>query len=281
MSATQILTAAHCFERPYASIRVDVAVDLQDPSSYQYSGHGVSVAVNGDYLRSQASGDDLAVITLDNPIPFGNGISPAVFADHNPRAQEVVRVMGNGARSIGDVSRPDFVDIAENLIVPCSNARTICAQGISSEGIRAHTCIGDSGGPGQLSNGLVFGVLSGGSLDCATSRSSIDRASFASAFHNKAWIQENAPGAKFSNARPQYSRELALEQPAPRVPAQRPARERSRDGCYVVKRSDSSYEEIARRHGVNLNDFLTANAGRIWNVGHQLILPGRPQFTCN
>ena len=165
--ATHVITAAHCvvsedFFFPLIVDPGDVTVGYGDSNQAQLDTRGVSrVSVHPRYLRDPDSSEfDVAVLTLDAPIPFGTGaaaIAPATEAELNAGSTAFATGWGltdendtEGSQTLQGVSLPlrpdaecvDFYGAAYNAeLMLCAGGEGADASG------NPDTCQGDSGGP--------------------------------------------------------------------------------------------------------------------------------------
>ncbi|KAL7743407.1 hypothetical protein ACLKA6_008377 [Drosophila palustris] len=164
MSATKVLTAAHCLHRdgkPIDSSRISGRVG----STNQYAGgHIVSIAsyvIHPDYFKLD---NNLAVITLKSPLAWTDRIQPIQMINKDealPADGSAITVAGWGTTVEGTASfkiRQLSLTFAEDAV--CLDAysdhdasKSFCLAHPLKEG----TCYGDGGGA-AVYNGKLLGV---------------------------------------------------------------------------------------------------------------------------
>ena len=192
VSATQIVTAAHCFFDPEGRRITDVRAAPADGTAWPYSTISASkVDVHSGYSPA-AEDNDIAVVTLSRPVSgvttviIPNAVQWSTLAG----AGASVKSAGWGTTSSGGNSS-DKLRVADLTVIPdavCGDAgatyrvgsldfsgigpsfkvsQMICAGGATSSGRPIDTCQGDSGGP-LVSGSTLVGIVSWG-LGCAGS----------------------------------------------------------------------------------------------------------------
>lgn len=179
LSATKILTAAHCFDTNPPLDRIYVVVGEHSLIS---AADGVvhyitSIVKHPDYT-TQGWINDIAIITLDTPIELGDKAKAACLptSEMNPLLRDgtTLTVSGWGTRKFNTLDFPTalhginvpFIRDADCLRAygPRNYTRSmICAGNFADGGI--DSCTGDSGGPltyTSTSGAIVVGVVSWG-----------------------------------------------------------------------------------------------------------------------
>jgi secreted trypsin-like serine protease len=169
----QILTAAHCIASPPTasawSVRAGSA-SLTASSPTTQVRRAASVILHPEF-GGVTFLNDIAVITLGDPLIFGEGVQPLALspAGKEPYASKPLVATGWGATGTGGFAIDALMQVRVPLVPPeaCRGMFTnfaaccmLCAGGGSpSEGI----CKGDSGGP-LVQDGVLFGITSFGPL---------------------------------------------------------------------------------------------------------------------
>jgi hypothetical protein len=141
ISATEVLTAAHCAQADPGSYSVyagwDRAPDGQSGYKYDQVRTLRAVRVHPGYVRAPVN--DVAVLELTTPFDLGLRVAPIVVADSFPPPTVGLRLYGYGSPNTGEL-RGIAVTLAERWA--CSDtALFVC--GSSPDG---SACPGDSGG---------------------------------------------------------------------------------------------------------------------------------------
>ncbi|CAD7084572.1 unnamed protein product [Hermetia illucens] len=172
ITASYILTAAHCFKYMNRHVLKHLIVVIHDLDSTYRSGSknrqiGKS---NGVYLHSKYNGSeyDIAILKLRKPFRLDSLTKTVQIANHSfPNGQPCL-VIGWGRRVNNDhhstILQIATVRIDRELTCIERNPKTeICAGNLEGG---ADICVGDSGGPLICENQLV-GIVSRGIQPCA------------------------------------------------------------------------------------------------------------------
>lgn len=195
-----IVTAAHCVVdertgdvRAPSEILVGLGSNLKSPSLRVVE--VTQVIPNPDYARRTAS-NDVAVLTLADPVPNATLLTPATLAEAASLTTpgSIVRVAGWGRMSVAQQTYPAGYRVGRLLVFPdsaCGSGQPytidgvrfngfsssqadpssmLCAAGVTSAGAIIDSCQGDSGGPLVAGTGAaarLVGVVSWGK-ECAT-----------------------------------------------------------------------------------------------------------------
>nr|XP_027216391.1 trypsin-1-like [Penaeus vannamei] len=171
LSATDVLTAAHCISR-FSEHNIDIVAGinrLSDTSSNRQTVEAVHFIIHEDF-NDITMGSDIAIIRLKHALELNEWVQPVVMPKTGETAQEgeMCTVVGWGATfEDGDLS-----DVLQKVSVPiqsdsyCRSAygysavedSMLCAG--SPEG-GADACDGDRGGP-MLCRGHLHGISSWG-----------------------------------------------------------------------------------------------------------------------
>ncbi|CAM2890091.1 serine protease [Saccharomonospora xinjiangensis] len=166
VSSTRVLTAAHC---AVAVDESDLGVVVGRERIASSAGDEVSVAdvwVAPGY-RDPLSGDDIAVLTLSEPVSVSPARLPRSSDEHLYKPGTMATVVGWG-RLFENGPKPGTLHAADVPLVSDSecaatfrsfDADTMVCAGYDSGGVDA--CQGDSGGP-LLVKGTVIGIVSWG-----------------------------------------------------------------------------------------------------------------------
>ena len=190
VSATKVVTAAHCFydEDGYfiSDVRVGAVSGTSLPSSRVPA---ATVEVHRDY-DPQTQENDIAVITLERAV---TGVTPVTIPNLAQwqgltQGGDAVQSAGWGTTSSGG-SSPSQFRVADLTVIPDSvcgdysgtyrvgsltyrglgdifnSAKMICAGGATQTGLPIDTCQGDSGGP-LVADSTLVGIVSWG-IGCA------------------------------------------------------------------------------------------------------------------
>merc|ERR1712038_2109972 len=174
LSATKILTAAHC-QKDASSIEVIVG-EHSLVSATDGVGHEATSFVNHPQYNSNNMDNDFAVITLAVPIELGDKAAAASLPTNTTTLEvgQPLTVSGWGALSSGGGS-PNVLHAVQVPYITnevCSEAYSeyggvrsnmLCAGNVKEGGV--DSCQGDSGGPLTAHNTIV-GVVSWG-IGCA------------------------------------------------------------------------------------------------------------------
>ncbi|WP_197320463.1 trypsin-like serine protease [Saccharomonospora sp. NB11] len=166
LSSTQILTAAHCALAVRMS-DLDVVVGRERVASNAGERVGVSGIWVAPGYSDPLSGDDIAVLTLSEPVSAPAARLPSSSDTHLYRAGTMATVVGWG-RLFENGPKPGSLRAADVPLVSdaeCAgvfadfDADSMVCAGWEEGGIDA--CQGDSGGP-LLVDGTVVGIVSWG-----------------------------------------------------------------------------------------------------------------------
>ncbi|MES1175975.1 MAG: S1 family peptidase [Myxococcales bacterium] len=132
-------------------------------SSTRYRASAVSVPSEG----TDICGFDIALITLEAPIPSGVATPLVPRIDAPVVRRESYRAVGYGQTEAGDAGVAGERRGRSGLSVNCAPGK--CGQGVESNEFVGETgiCSGDSGGPALDESGKVVGVVSRSGTDCA------------------------------------------------------------------------------------------------------------------
>ena len=188
LSATKVLTAAHCF----AERETDGSLTVEDPSLFTVTAaittYGdssaqkrkvKSISVAQNYDMSATSGDDVAVLTLDSPVV---GLPTVVLADQTDVDDTGVQaiVAGWGTKFAGVPVVPSKMQEGNVRVISdrrCiqsfhgKNVKVDPSVQICTTGKPVDACQGDSGGPlfRKVNQQIVqLGIVSWG-IGCAGS----------------------------------------------------------------------------------------------------------------
>jgi len=177
LSATKILTAAHCYKRP-SSIQVVVGEHRLNSAADGVRHDVRSFVVHPGYNR-QTIDKDVAIITLSKPIDLNDKAKavclPKSITDPNLRDGQSLTVSGWGRLS-GSSSGPDVLHAVRIPYMPPAECRRawgssritnnmLCAGQIDGSANGLSACNGDSGGPLTVGRTIV-GVVSWGRRGC-------------------------------------------------------------------------------------------------------------------
>lgn len=192
VSATQIVTAAHCFFDPDGRRITTVSAAPGDGASWPASFVPASrVDIHSGYSPSSED-NDIAIVTLSRPVLGVNTVTIPTASQWSTVAVggAAVKSAGWGTTSSGGDSPERFL-VADLTLIPdavCGSAgatyrvgsltyygigsgfkasQMICAGGATSTGRPIDTCQGDSGGP-LVSGTTLVGIVSWG-IGCAGS----------------------------------------------------------------------------------------------------------------
>ena len=192
VSATQIVTAAHCFYDPDGRRITSVSAAPGDGTTWPYSSSFVSASKVDIHSGYSPSGEahDIALVTLSRPVTGVSTVTIPTLSQWSAltSAGAAVKSAGWGTTSSGGNSPDDFL-VADLTIIPdavCGNPgstyrvgsvtyegiggsfqadQMLCAGGATSSGRAIDTCQGDSGGP-LISGSTLVGIVSWG-IGCA------------------------------------------------------------------------------------------------------------------
>ncbi|XP_053687664.1 brachyurin-like [Sabethes cyaneus] len=200
-----ILTAAHCVQNAQGGTAIIGAHDRTvNEASQQRIGFGASgIRIHEGYIPTNIR-NDVAVVRLNNPIVFGNWVTPVgipYWTDSRHFAGQTGTVSGFGRFSDSSTSTSAVIRFASNPILTeadClqrwgNNGNLIQPQNIclSGEGGRS-ACNGDSGGPLTITEDgdtLQVGIVSFGSAaGCSIGMPSV----YARVTHFRQWIVNNS-----------------------------------------------------------------------------------------
>lgn len=190
VSATQVVTAAHCFYDDDGRQRVsDVRVGLADGTERPYGSsliRAATVDIHDDYNKVTQE-NDIALLTLSRPVAGVTAVEIPSLGEWRDLTEpgDVVRSAGWGTMSSGADSGPDNFRVANLAVIPdsvCARSTStyqvgsvtysgigsafdvetmICAGGATPTGLPIDTCQGDSGGP-LVSGSTLVGIVSWG-----------------------------------------------------------------------------------------------------------------------
>ncbi|MFW7379067.1 MAG: S1 family peptidase [Oligoflexus sp.] len=181
-----VITAAHCVSGIFNPRSVEVYAGEGSEGGRIRGQHAAdSIAISPNYRRKTDGWDDIAYITLQEPIDIAVEDIVPILADPTELSEVIrrgnqVRIVGFGGRNGGGYG----VKYETDAPITSFNANEVS---IGADG--RDSCQGDSGGPayGQLENGewRVFGVVSrGGACGYGGIWGRMDA--------NICWIQENS-----------------------------------------------------------------------------------------
>ena len=203
-----VITAAHCVENTKASFLVLIFGEFKQ---YEVEGEEEfrkvsSILMHEEYNPNAHWVNDIAILTLDEPLNFTKSIQP-ICLTHKPAVPgEQTYVMG-----WGDTKQTADNDVLQVTMVPivgreqCNHIDwmnstivngMICAG--REEGV-ASPCQGDSGGPlvRETNDGYqLIGVVSWGPVGCIKKRKPFV---FADVFYYLDWIEENVGKPDYGN----------------------------------------------------------------------------------
>jgi MYXO-CTERM domain-containing protein len=176
-----VLTARHCissilgdseyvvcgqspFGVPYPGGNVYVTNDLEMTQYSENWWQGAEVRVPAE--GNDTCGFDVALVTLQTPVPAEVATPYVPRIDIEPQPTEVYQAIGYG--QTGSYGGGGARMIRSDLHVQCQPGS--CSYGVASTEWRGETgiCQGDSGGPALDMNDKVIGVVSRGSQGCDT-----------------------------------------------------------------------------------------------------------------
>lgn len=172
--ATHVITAAHCVPDSNAG-ELAVAYQLYARSNPGLSGttlHRVSAITSHPAFADVDSGNDLALLTLADPLPIGGGTHQIISANGNATGATAL-ISGWGLLSDGG-DAPDILQLAQIDVLPdnfCGNygagydpSTMLCAGRSLGGGVAIDTCQGDSGGPlvANVAGVPLIGIVSFG-----------------------------------------------------------------------------------------------------------------------
>ncbi|XP_011690276.1 PREDICTED: uncharacterized protein LOC105451493 [Wasmannia auropunctata] len=168
IGSTKILTAAHCVDgmarAPYSNFKVATgSISVKGGEIHNVQ----KVVVHPRYTGKQqdAWNNDVAVITLSNPIQFNANQKPIALTDSPPTAGQKCTLSGWGKISTNGPLANSLLKMEQSVVglpqcqqihrgMPLDNSH-LCT--LNRAGIGA--CQGDSGGP-LISNGVQIGITS-------------------------------------------------------------------------------------------------------------------------
>lgn len=173
-----VITAAHCMSREVLGVAHGEVDDLHVISGRNDlgSGAGREVKVREKWVNpgydSGTNAGDIAVLTLDEPLPAGSTIPMAGSGDHGYEPGVAAKVYGWGDSSGNGDYAPKLraADVEMLQDSECARAYPSGAEGTFDEesmvcaGVEEggrDACQGDSGGP-LVANGRVVGLVSWG-----------------------------------------------------------------------------------------------------------------------
>jgi secreted trypsin-like serine protease len=193
VSATQVVTAAHCFYDGNGNRLYDIRVGQAEGTSLPVSRVPASVVVHENY-DPVSQVNDIALVTLTTPIVGADVVAVPSVAEWQALTGggDAVRSAGWGTTSSGGSSPSRFL-VANLTVIPDNYCGTysssypvgsvvyrgigaafdsttmLCAGGATPTGLAVDTCQGDSGGPLVGGNGAstrLVGIVSWG-FGCA------------------------------------------------------------------------------------------------------------------
>ncbi|XP_029651324.1 trypsin, alkaline B isoform X2 [Octopus sinensis] len=188
-----VLTAAHCFNPGTRSISVNIGTNNNDQRG-RYVMTATKWKVHSQY-SSKPMRNDIAMIRLPKPVPFGNCVTAAALpAPGEKFDRKRCIAAGWGKTGFTSPSSSKLMHVAMPVVdhSVCKKRMSyasltdqhICGGDFNYGG--ASTCMGDSGGPfycpSRTGNMVVAGITSFG-YDCA-----IDAAIFTSVSYFRNWI---------------------------------------------------------------------------------------------
>jgi len=169
LSATKILTAAHCYKSPS---RVQVVVGEHKLLSMTDGvRHSVASFKKHPGYNSRTVDNDYAIITLEKPIELGDKAKAACLpkSEDDPKLREGQKLTVSGwGRLSEDSGPPTVLHGAKVPFVPnatCKRAYRSITSNMMCAGYangQIDSCSGDSGGPLTFRNTTVVGVVSWG-----------------------------------------------------------------------------------------------------------------------
>lgn len=165
LSATKILTAAHCVEDGVRPSEIVIRTGSLDNKSGRLH-NVVSIVMHPNYLSGAKNAwvNDIAVITLAKPMQFSAYEYPVQLANIAPQSGTQCVLSGWGMTGIDKPGSKDLLKMNTWLVTkercrqvfgPSISSTHVCA--LNRKGIGA--CMGDSGGP-LVCSGQQVGVVS-------------------------------------------------------------------------------------------------------------------------
>jgi hypothetical protein len=279
LDETHILTAAHCVVnggRLLPFVDVTLAPNIDSSRTFLFTARG-RATVHPSYVDEEPE-YDMAIVTIDKRIPFGDEMAPATLASKNPPVGTAALVMGHGVTERGSTS--SLVRTATNIVMDCARSTAfsarketvICMRGIdpTRQNVQAATCQGDSGGPAVI-NGAVVGVVSSGTDGCGQN-GDVDNSNFCSVAAKRSWILQLVPNAKFDDGAAAPVPRIPSPSPSPSTSSQSPSQQGN--GCYTLRSSDQFLDAVALRFGLTQEALEAANPRASWRVGETIVVPG-------
>ncbi|XP_032671252.1 chymotrypsin-1-like [Odontomachus brunneus] len=188
ISSTHILTAAHCISSPSIADRLTVVTGtnkvIGDGELYKVKSVVVHPGFSMDHLR-----DDIAILTLEEPIPF-NSRQNAIPLASKDYADGINRGMVSGWGKLGASSGTplylQYIDVTLMKPSECQKAHpeTTSKQLCTNE-VGQGVCMGDSGGP-LIHNRELVGIVSWG-IPCAVGQPDV----YTNVYHYTPWIEKH------------------------------------------------------------------------------------------
>ncbi|XP_052129912.1 uncharacterized protein LOC113217032 [Frankliniella occidentalis] len=173
-----VLTAAHCFERPYQATASRWRVRL-GTTYRQKGGRLLRVQRVARHPRYHGRGWDVALVSLADRAAFSSAVQPVRLSsrsDADPASGAAMTISGWGATQFESTFLPDKLKRAKVQIIDrrsCSAAYDEIHLGpvrldeLCAGGNKKDSCQGDSGGAMVDSSGVQVGIVSWGE-GCAT-----------------------------------------------------------------------------------------------------------------